>query len=361
MRMERARGTAERLLASPWLRPLNDREAIDDLLAQLHPTWSLGRIKARVVAIREETPDVRSFWLRPNRRWPGFRAGQHVPLTLEIGGVRHHRSYSLSSAPDARLLRITVKRQPGGRVSNALHDRLAVGDVVELGAPSGDFVLPAALPEKLLLLSAGSGITPVAAMLHELRQRHPAHDVVFVHACRMARDAIFADELATLAAAMPHMRIVTHVRSEHGRLDADRLAALVPDFAQRHTWLCGPASFQAMVEARWQAEGLAGRLACERFSGPAPGRAVAGGPVRVHATRSGRSFTTTGERPLLVEAEQAGLSPKHGCRIGICRTCRCRLTSGTVENLRTGERSSEPGRLIQLCISAARSDLELEL
>jgi ferredoxin len=84
-------------------------------------------------------------------------------------------------------------------------------------------------------------------------------------------------------------------------------------------------------------------------------------PVQVRATRSNHSFTTTGEGPLLVEAERAGLAPKHGCRIGICRTCRCRMKSGTVENLRTGELSSEPGQLIQLCLSAARSDLEIEL
>jgi len=354
------KGELPMLLDSPWLRPLNDREAIDDLLAQLHPTWALGRIKARVVEIRQETPDVRSFLLRPNRRWPGFAAGQHVMVALEIRGVRHQRTYSLSSAPGDRLLRLTVKRQPRGRISNAMHDGLAVGDVVELGPPAGDFVLPEPLPAKLLLLSAGSGITPVASMLHELRRRDPRRDVAFVHVCRTPGDAMFADELQALAASMPGLRLVTHVTSERGRLDADQLAALVPDHPERWTGLCGPASFMAMVRARWEAEGLAGRLACEHFSVPPPSGRAAGAPVRVRATRSGRSFTTTGERPLLVEAEHAGLSPKHGCRIGICRTCRCRLTSGTVENLRTGELHSEPG-LIQLCISAARTDLELEL
>jgi ferredoxin len=135
----------------------------------------------------------------------------------------------------------------------------------------------------------------------------------------------------------------------------------VPDFAERHAWLCGPESFMAMVRERWQREGLAERLACEHFAAPAPPAAAPGAPVRVRATRANRSFTASGARPLLVEAEQAGLAPRHGCRIGICRTCRCRLTRGTVENLRTGERTSEPGRLIQLCVSVPRSDLELEL
>jgi ferredoxin-NADP reductase len=313
-----------------------------------------------VVEIREETPDVRSFILRPNRWWPGFVAGQHVTVALEIGGVRHHRSYSLSSIPADRFLRLTVKRHPGGRVSNAFHDQVAIGDVLELSPPAGEFVLPPVPPRKLLMLSAGSGITPVMSMLRDLHHRRPDRDVVFVHVCRTPGDGIFAGELRALAASMGGLRVVTHVTAERGRLDADGIAALVPDYAERPTWLCGPASFMERVQARWDAEGLGHRLACERFGGSVARHCAPGVPVQVRATRSNRSFATTGERPLLVEAEAAGLAPRYGCRIGICRTCRCRITSGTVENLRTGELTSEPGRLVQLCISAARSDLELE-
>ena len=355
------RETVSRLLGSPWLRPLNDRDAIDDLLVQVHPTWSLGRIKARVLEIREETPDVRSFVLRPNRRWPGFVAGQHVTVALEIRGVRHHRTYSLSSAPADRFLRLTVKRHVGGRVSSALHEQLAVGDVLVLSPPAGEFVLPPVPPRRLLLLSAGSGVTPVMSMLRDLHHRAPDRDIVFVHICRTPADAIFASELGALAASMRAVRLVTHVTAEQGRLDAGGIAALLPDYAERATWLCGPASFMEMVQARWDGEGLGERVACERFSDAGAPRRAAGVPVQVRATRSNRCFTTTGERPLLVEAEAAGLAPKYGCRIGICRTCRCRMTSGTVENLRTGKLTSEPGQLIQLCISAARSDLRLEL
>lgn len=348
------------MLDSHWLRPLNDFDAIDDLLAQVHPAWSLGRIKARVVEIHAETPDVRSFVLRPNGRWPGFAAGQHVSVAIEIRGVRHHRTFSLSSAPDDRFLRLTVKRHAGGLVTNAMHEQLAPGDVIELSAPAGEFVLPAAAP-KLLMLSAGSGITPVASMLRDLWRRDPARDVVFVHVCRTPREAIFAAEFRTISAAMPSLRLVTHVTSEAGRLDAGGVAALVPDRGGRHTLLCGPPSFLEMVRARWDADGLASRLSCERFAGPVAERRATGAPIRVRALRSQRTFATTGERPLLVEAEHAGLAPKHGCRMGICRTCRCRLVSGSVENLRTGEIHAEPGQLIQLCVTAARSDLELEL
>jgi ferredoxin-NADP reductase len=254
-----------------------------------------------------------------------------------------------------------VKRHPGGLVSNALHDQLANGAALVLSPPAGEFVLPRVPPRRMLMLSAGSGITPVMSMLRDLHRRARHRDVVFVHVCRTPADAIFAAELRALAASMPALRLVTHVTAERGRLDADGIAALVPDYAERPTWLCGPAAFMEMVQARWDADGLASQLACERFGGPVARRHAAGVPVRVRATRSNHSFTTTGERPLLVEAEAAGLAPKHGCRIGICRTCRCRMTSGTVENLRTGQLISEPGQQIQLCISAARSDLELEI
>src|SRR5580765_4015282 len=90
---------ATTIWTSPWLHPLNDVAAIDDLLAQLHPTWSLGRIKARVRAVIAETADTKTFVLRPNRNWPGFHAGQHVGVEVEIDGIRHQRRYSLSSAP----------------------------------------------------------------------------------------------------------------------------------------------------------------------------------------------------------------------------------------------------------------------
>src|SRR4029450_3061162 len=147
---------------SPRLRPLNDLPAIDDLLAQVNPLWSLGHIKARVRRIIQETPDTRTFDLEPNRNWPGFRAGQHVLVEMEIGAVRHQRTYSLSSAPvDSRLAAITVKRQPGGKVSNWLHDDLRPGDVLTLGVPGGEFVIPRPGPPRRPRRCAGGGGGPL--------------------------------------------------------------------------------------------------------------------------------------------------------------------------------------------------------
>lgn len=348
------------ILDASWLAPFNDAAAIDDVLGQFNPLWSIRNIKARVVAIREETADARTFVLQPNRHWTGFKAGQHVVVDLELDGVRHQRSYSLSSSPSERdTIAITVKRQPDGKVSNALHDRVKVGDVLGLSAPSGDFALPQAAGS-ILMLSAGSGITPVMSMLRELHARGEDRDVFFLHVCRKPEDAIFAAELHAIAATLPNLKLHFHYTAENGRLPLETLAILVPDYAQRDALLCGPAAFMADVRAKWNREGIASKLACEHF-GIAPVVTNDAATVEIRAARSERVFTASAAQPLLAEAERAGLKPKHGCRIGICQSCKCKKASGTVQNLLTGEISSEPNEMIQLCVSAARSDVQLEI
>jgi ferredoxin-NADP reductase len=351
------------LVESPWLRPLNDVAAIDDLLGTLHPTWSLSRIRARVVAIRDETPDTKTFTLRPNRRWPGFRAGQHVGLEVDVAGVRHARRYTISSAPGERpCIAVTVKRRPDGLVSGWLHDRLSVGDVLTLAPPDGDFVLPRPLPTRILLLSAGSGVTPTMSILRDVARRPTRIEIAFVHVTRDPAHVIFGTELRALAAELAPLALHVHATTRDGRFDASTLARLVPDWHARLAWLCGPPSFMAAMAAGWRDAGMLSQLRTESFGARLAPTAGNGEAVReIVCTRSERVFTADGGTPLLVAAEQGGLRPRYGCRMGICRTCTCVKRSGTVENLRTGAISSEPGERIQLCISRARSDCTLEL
>jgi len=255
-----------------------------------------------------------------------------------------------------------VKRQPGGKVSGWLHDHLRVGTVVTLAAPSGDFVLPSPLPTRILLLSAGSGITPMMAMLRDLGRRSIRTEVAFVHVTRNAASTIFGAELQARAARSGALDLHVHATASAGRFDAASLDQLVPDWRERPTWLCGPASFMAACRAQWEAAGGAERLHLESFGVmPQPSTADSATSSEIRCARSERVFTSDGNTPLLVAAEQGGLRPRYGCRMGICHTCSCVKTSGTVENLRTGEISSEPGERIQLCISRARTDCTLEL
>ena len=354
---------ARRLMASSWLRPLNDTDALDGLLALANPLWSVRARRAEVVRVIDETPDTRTFVLRPNWRWDGFFAGQHVCLEVEIEGVRHQRTYSLSSRPGEPTIAVTVKRQPGGRVSSFLHDAVRPGHVLGLSQASGRFVVADPPPARLLMLSAGSGITPIMSILRDLHARRLPTDVVLVHSCRTPQDAIFRHELAERARDSPALRLEFVFTAETGRLDRERLVRLVPDWAERTSLLCGPAPFMDVVRGIWREAGVESRLCCESFAGPIAARAPGEAPATASVTcaRSEAVFQAVRDRPLLVEAERAGLRPRHGCRMGICHTCLCRKVSGTVENLVTGAVSSEPNTMIQLCVSAARSDLTLAL
>lgn len=353
-------------LATPWLHPLNDVAAIDDLLALVHPTWALGRIKARLAAIADETDDTKTFTLHANRRWPGHRAGQHVGVTVEIDGVRHQRRYSVSSAPSARpSFAITVKRRADGVVSRWMHDRLRVGDVLAIDPPAGDFVLPSPLPARLVMISAGSGITPLMAMLRTLARRPTRVEVAFVHASR--GPAIFERELRAMAAATSWLALHLHDTTHTGRFDPATIAELVPNPAQHPALLCGPASFMRACRAAWRDPAHPPRT--ESFGGLSEADRPATGPAgdgtspaaRITCTRTERSFTSDWSVPLLVAAERAGLAPRFGCRMGICKSCRCVKLAGTVENAVTGAVSSRPGESIQLCISRARGDVTLDL
>lgn len=352
-------------LQHPWVESIVRLSAVEDALRALHPMLSLTDVRARVVRIVDETADSKTFVLQPNALWQrrhGARAGQFVQLRLEINGRRVERIYSLSSRPGARLIAITVKRQTGGLVSPHLHDHVQVGDVLTISQADGEFVLPALLPAKLLLLSAGSGITPVMAMLRDLQARHYQGDVVFLHVCRNPAELIFAKALQAAADSFPELSLLVHFDDSAGRFTPEALQLAVPDVGERATWMCGPSGFMDAVHRHWRIQGLTTPLHSERFVAiPMLPTTSPGTPVTVMLAHSGAHFVTSGTAPLLVQAEAAGLSPKHGCRIGICRSCQCTKKSGTVENLQTGELSSTPNEQIRLCISVARTDLALDL
>lgn len=343
----------------PLLAPLNDAEAWGRLARAVNPVWSFTQTRARVLRTVDEAPGVLSLWLQPNARFAGFRAGQHVLLELDVAGVRQARCFSFSQAPRADgQLRLTIKRQTAGAVSVAVH-ALQPGDIVGLGAAQGTFAPQGDGP--LLLLAAGSGITPMMALLQTLATEDARRDVVLVHAARAPADRIFAAELQALARTWPTLRLHWHLSQTDGRLDDATIARLVPDWAARETLLCGPDDFMRRIEAMHAQAGSGARLHRESF-----GRRAA--PIDPQAAEHAIAFASSGTRfaaragqSLLEAAEAAGLAPRFGCRRGICRTCQCRKRSGSVVNLLTGETSGPGEELIQLCIAAPLGAVELAL
>jgi ferredoxin-NADP reductase len=341
----------------------------DDYLALLDPLLSTRHPTGRVVDVRPETADATTLAIRPGRGWVGHRAGQYLPVGVEIDGVWHWRTYSLTSPErPGELLRITVKAVPGGRVSPRLAHHTAAGNALRLGPAQGNFTLPDPLPDRMLLLTAGSGVTPAMGILRTLAAwSGPRPDVVLVHCAPTPARMIFRAELQDLARQQPWLRFHEHhTRLAPGHLSPDRLARLCPDWHERDTWACGPAAMLDAVEQHWASAGRSHRLRVERFrltppllpAGIEAGIADGG---RVRFARAGIEADAGAAVPLLEVGEQAGVAMPYGCRRGICFGCTAPLVHGRVRDLRTGEVHGEPGDLIQTCVSAAVSALVLDL
>jgi ferredoxin-NADP reductase len=325
----------------------------EDYLTLANPLWST-ELRGRVVAVRRETARATTLRIRPGRRWTGHRPGQYVRVGVDVDGVRHWRSYSLTGLPDDRDLRITVQAVDGGTVSGHLAHRTRPGAIVGLEPAAGDFVLPTA-PGRLLLVSAGSGITPIMAMLRTLADRGPLHDVTLVHSARTPDDTIFGAELRALPGLTLHLR---HTARD-GRLDLADLDTLVPDRHDREAYVCGPAGLLDAAAVLWA--DAPDRLHVERFTPPprstGGGVGQAGGIVRL----GGTSVEVGPATSLLEAGEAAGLLLPSGCRMGICHSCVLPLRDGQVRDLRTGEVHGEPGDLVQTCISGASGVARIDL
>ncbi|MDO9353501.1 MAG: ferredoxin reductase [Solirubrobacteraceae bacterium] len=335
----------------------------DDYLTVINPLWAFNQLRGRIEQIIPRTDDAATIVIRPGRRWPLHRAGQHVAIAVDVDGVRNWRSYSLTSDPGRPdgCISVTVKRVDGGVVSTHLVDHATVGEIVRLGPPEGDFHLPGEVTRTpLLLITAGSGITPIMAILRSLERQGAIQDVVHVHSERTADAVIFGEALRGLAARNPGVTLHERHTSIAPRLSLGELDTLCPDWRERDTYACGPVGLLDAVEDHFDAEGVLNRLHLERFQlatlAADPGD---GGTITIQG--SGTSFEVEAGTPLLVAGENAGLPLKSGCRMGICHTCVCTLESGTVRDLRTGELQSEPGQHIQLCVSGAAGDAAITI
>jgi ferredoxin-NADP reductase len=336
-----------------------DRHWVDFALAHVNPLWSVVATKARLLEVRRESPDTSTFVLQPNSRWRGFRPGQFVPLRVRIEGVVHERCYSLTDPPSATMLALTVKRRPGGLVSTFLHDHPRVGAVVELGPAQGDFVLPEVLPRKLLLIAGGIGITPLYSLMRDALARARNAEIALLYYARGDRDFVFRAALDALGAASPALRIHYVMTGRfHTRCDATALARIVPDWRERLVYACGPEGLLGAVGALFAAADRSTALRVERFGRKTA--AVAGKTHTVTYARSGVVAIAAGST-LLEAAERAGLRPAYGCRMGICRTCRCRKVEGPVRDLSTGAVDDAPGSDIRLCVTEPVGPVTLDL
>lgn len=366
-------GLTTDLLGSRAVAALTSPHGVDRYLELVNPMWAAREVRARIVDVTREVdvpghPPVATLTLQPTSTWAGHRAGQHVQVGVDLpgpsGGRRHTRVFSISSPeshPGDRFT-LTIRANPdaaeGQSVSRYLVEDAPVGTILHLSQAQGEFVLPDRVPQRLLFVTGGSGITPAMSMLRSLQRRTHRGRITFVHYARSPEHQIYADELAEIARSGYGIDVhLLHPELGDPALSPAWLERLVPGYRDVPTWACGPAPLMEAVRGAYEASDS---LRMEYFRPPASasGTGQAGGEISF--SRSARSTANSGAN-LLEQAEEAGLRPEYGCRMGICFSCTTRKSEGTVRNVLTGETSSLPDEDIRICVSAPEGDCAVDL
>lgn len=331
-------------------------------LELINPLLGAG-LRGRVERVVRESEQAVSLEIRPNHHWLGGQAGQYVRLGVDVEGVRHWRCYSVSSGDTGRgeTFTVTVRAIEGGQVSTWLNQHARPGTLLMLDQAAGDFCLPNEELPKLLFITAGSGITPVMGMLRALAAAGREADVVHLHYSPDKKSSLFIAERRGLALSRNWKSLNFLTRSQGDEhFSSVQINASCPDWAERSAYVCGPAGLMESTADHWQQAGLSEQLKQENFRPSlAPVASGVGGEVRFW--HSNRIAEGAGNKPLLEVAEEAGLMPKHGCRMGICQSCLVTLKEGQVRDLTSGEVFGESGDMVRICVCAAAGDVTLEL
>ncbi|MBC3361753.1 hybrid-cluster NAD(P)-dependent oxidoreductase [Pseudomonas sp. SWRI154] len=347
--------------------------------------WNSAQQKTlQCCAVRQETHDVKTFIFRcADFSALSFEPGQFITVSPVIGGQTIARCYTLSSSPTRPFaFSITVKRVPGGTVSNWLHDQLKPGDSLRASGPAGSFTPVGHPAAKLLYLSAGSGVTPLMSMTRAACDMAGNLDIVFVHSARTPTDIIFHGELTRMQANMPGLRVINiceelgdmvNWQQPVGRLDLSLLNQQVPDFKMREVFTCGPRGYMDAVRSvlseaafdfdHYHQESFDIATLNDEPS-IAQAASIASQPTfSVTLSRSGRTFSMPGNQTVLAAAKKAGAIVPSSCSQGVCGTCKTALLEGTVEmNHNGGIRQREIDKGLRLlCCSKPTSDLVIDL
>ncbi|MEO6021557.1 MAG: 2Fe-2S iron-sulfur cluster-binding protein [Burkholderiales bacterium] len=372
-------------------------------------SWQRGRIRVRCVRVTPETQDVKSFtFVTGPARIFTFKPGQFITLDVPIDGKIVRRSFSISSSPSRpHSLTITVKVNETGTVSKWLHQNMTPGLELDIAGPNGRFSCFYGPAEKLLLIAAGSGITPLMSMLRWLSDTAAPVDVILINNVRTPHDIIFERELYLLSTELGdrfRLAIVpTRVPSGQawngpaGHFSESLLRYFAPDFLEREVYLCGPAGYMEAVRDQLERAGFpAHRFHHESF-GAAPARVAQAAPLPSAVTpsrlapqplvsanpasalkpvaqpnpaplvvgdttcevvfaKSGQSISCKPDDFILESAEEHGLELAYSCRAGICGTCRLSKIEGSVlmdDQTALTEQEIQDGTVL-ICIGRAQ-------
>lgn len=319
--------------------------------------------KAKIVDIRQETPDTKTFVLLPNQHFKQPLPGQHIEVAVTsdtLGGKAQSRCYSLSII-DENTVSITVKRNPQGLVSNWLHEHASIGMILNISSPRGAFIYRG--QEKLLFISAGAGITPCFSILNALESTAKRPDIAFYYRSRTPEETIFRTQLE--GSQVNSTIDISYSRQvepdDRVNVLPHQLMDAYPDLKDRHIYLCGPDAFKKEVLTYLESiEYDFDNLEVEhfvRFNHDASEIRKLDEDVTVTLKSQNISFVIEAEncdQTILEAAEKKGIHLEHGCRSGMCGTCRTNVVSGQVSG-------NQLGKTIYPCTAyAASTQLILE-
>jgi ferredoxin-NADP reductase len=355
------------------------------------PKWEGDLAPLECIEIIEETHNVKSFRFKSQKdAWFQFLPGQHTTLFLNIDGADVMRTYTIASSPTRpHTITITSKRMSDGVVTNWMHDNLKVGDVIDALNIGGSFSVALDKPRrKVLLMSGGSGITPMLSMTRYFVDLAIDVDIVFVHNAQTPEDLIGKYELDYYAHHQSNFELNyvcdkadTTWQGESGYLNADMLTRMVPDYLQREVYCCGPEAY--MVNAKGILQASSFDMSCyhqESFdieSSTAqqnmaePNAELVQAPnsdseiieYRVTLTETGRTISCDSNSNILSAIQAKGIGVSFACSMGMCGTCRVKMTGGTVDMETQGGllKSHEEEGYILTCCSHPTSDVVLDL
>ncbi|MAD77506.1 MAG: hypothetical protein CML20_22510 [Rheinheimera sp.] len=335
------------------------------LLQRLWPGFLPGLYRASLLSQQWQTPDMLLLTLKVSGRWPGFVPGQHIVLTLKHNGRYLSRPFSICSSlkrwQSQRQIQLCCKINSIGEFTPLLA-QLPDNSLLNISQAQGDFYWQQpALPA--VFIAAGSGITPIAAML--LSQRHWLAPVSLYYRGRGQENAALLSELEQLAARQPLFSL--QLSDSCTTPSATLQQQVIANAASKQFFLCGPAAFMAQIRAALVSSGVdAASIQQEQFglAMPALPTVTSDSPTLTgHFIRAGisKAVTLNPQQSLLQNAEQHQLSPQFGCRIGVCFQCVCDKVSGQVRDIRTGSLSGHGVEQIQLCVSQPVTELVIKL